>query len=283
MITIAIPFYNAEKFLPDAIRSVFAQSFQDWELILIDDGSTDSSLKIANTIDDPRVRVYSDGKNKRLAARLNEVTQLAKYNYIARMDADDIMHPNRLEIQIEILERNSHIDLVSTGMYSISNDDVLRGVRGSSFDNPNLLDLLQKKTGILHASLLVRKEWYLRNKYNDKLKLGQDTELWYRAAKRNDLKIKIIETPLYFYREEGNVTREKLLRAYKNEREYLAGYIDNNFFQIKYIVKSYLKSSFVTLFGTPAFLLNRRNQTINHSQKNDFDYSLNFVKNTIIE
>ena len=79
-ITIAIPFYNAEEYLPDAIRSVFAQTFQDWELLLIDDGSTDASLAIANSVDDERVRVISDGKNKKLAARLNEVTQWAKYD-----------------------------------------------------------------------------------------------------------------------------------------------------------------------------------------------------------
>jgi len=62
-ITIGMPFYNAEKYLADAIRSVFAQTYQDWELILMDDGSTDQSLEIAKSVDDPRVRVFSDGKN----------------------------------------------------------------------------------------------------------------------------------------------------------------------------------------------------------------------------
>ena len=89
-ITIGIPFYNAEAYLADAIRSVFAQTYEDWELILIDDGSTDNSLAIARSVDDPRVRVYSDGKNKKLASRLNELTQLATYEFIARMDADDV-------------------------------------------------------------------------------------------------------------------------------------------------------------------------------------------------
>jgi len=82
-VTIGLPFYNAEKYLTDAIRAVFAQTHQHWELILIDDGSTDGSLKIAKSVQDPRVRVYSDGKNKKLAARLNEITKLAKYEYIA--------------------------------------------------------------------------------------------------------------------------------------------------------------------------------------------------------
>src|SRR5690554_4188978 len=90
-VSIGIPFFNAEAYLLDAIKSVFAQTHQNWELILLDDGSTDRSLEIARSIDDPRVRVYSDGQNKHLAARLNEIARLARYEYLARMDADDLM------------------------------------------------------------------------------------------------------------------------------------------------------------------------------------------------
>src|SRR5699024_12652561 len=78
-ISIGLPFYNAEEFLLDSIKSIFAQTYQNWELILIDDGSTDNSLSIAQSIDDPRVRLYSDGKNKKLAARLNEIAKLARH------------------------------------------------------------------------------------------------------------------------------------------------------------------------------------------------------------
>ena len=95
-LTIGIPFFNAEATLLDAVRSVFAQTHQDWELLLVDDGSTDRSLELARSIDDPRVRVYSDGRNKRLAARLNEISRLARFDHVARMDADDVCLPERL-------------------------------------------------------------------------------------------------------------------------------------------------------------------------------------------
>jgi glycosyltransferase involved in cell wall biosynthesis len=72
--TIGIPFYNAEAYLGDAIRSIFAQTYHDWELILVDDGSTDRSLEIARAVRDPRVRVISDGQNRRLPYRLNQIT-----------------------------------------------------------------------------------------------------------------------------------------------------------------------------------------------------------------
>jgi glycosyltransferase involved in cell wall biosynthesis len=218
-VTIAIPFYNAETFLPDAIRSVFAQTYQDWELILIDDGSTDRSLDIARSVRDLRVRVVSDGQNKKLAARLNEITELAKYDYIARMDADDLMSPHRIEIQMNILESNPGIDLVSTALYSVKNDLTLVGYRGSNDSNVSFDRLIRKKVGILHASLLARKQWYKRNKFLESLKICQDSDMWLRASKKGDLKIKILANPLYVYREEGNITAKKLLQAYKIERK----------------------------------------------------------------
>src|SRR4030066_138114 len=96
LVTVGIPFFNNQDTLPDAIRSIFAQSFQDWELLLLDDGSTDGSLQIAQSIDDPRVRVISDGCNRKLPARLNQIIDLARGQYIARMDADDLCGITRL-------------------------------------------------------------------------------------------------------------------------------------------------------------------------------------------
>jgi glycosyltransferase involved in cell wall biosynthesis len=158
-ITIGLPFYNAEKFLADAIRSVFAQTYTDWELILMDDGSTDGSLEIAKSVNDPRVRVYSDGENKKLAARLNEIVQLAKYDIIARMDADDLMSPTRLEKQLKVLTNNSKIDLVTAGLFSTTNDLKLIGVRISNKSDIKFNEVIQKKSnGIVHAAILARKD-----------------------------------------------------------------------------------------------------------------------------
>src|SRR5690606_12105870 len=85
VVTIGIPFFNPGPLIEDAVRSVFSQTFSDWELILLDDGSTDESLRRVQQIRDPRVKVYSDGRNKGLVTRLNEITQLASGKYLARM------------------------------------------------------------------------------------------------------------------------------------------------------------------------------------------------------
>lgn len=239
MVTIAIPFYNAEKYLVDAIKSVFAQTYTKWELILIDDGSTDNSLAIAQSIKDPRVRVYSDGKNKRLAARLNEVTKLAKYDYIARMDADDLMMPDRIEKQLEVLINND-VDIVTTGVYSILNNFDIVGIRGTNYEAVNFKDLLSRKVGIIHAAIIAKKSWYQRNMYDESLSIAQDLDLWLRTSKKNDLKIISIAESLYIYREEDNITKKKLIKAYKNERNMIRKYCDTSF-NIK-ILKLYVKT-----------------------------------------
>lgn len=276
-ITIAIPFYNAEDYLLEAIRSVFAQTYTEWELILIDDGSTDNSLQIVNSINDPRVRVLSDGKNKRLAGRLNEVTKLAKYDYIARMDADDLMVVNRLELQMKEFEKNPDLDIVTTGVYSVLNNLELKGVRGADFENPSFDEVMTKKVGITHAALLAKKSWYQRNQYDESLTIAQDLDLWIRSSKKNDLKIKSIALPLYIYREENNVTYQKLIRAYNNERAMIKKYAEQGKFMLYF--KSYVKTIVVkvlNLIGKIDKLQERR--TKEKISKNNIRRYLNEIK-----
>ncbi len=281
-ITIGIPFYNAEAYLADAIRSVFAQTYEDWELILIDDGSTDNSLAIARSVDDPRVRVYSDGKNKKLASRLNELTQLATYEFIARMDADDLISPSRLEKQMKIFEKFPEKDLVSTGVFSITNDKELIGSRGDSAKDVSLEDLLYKRVGIVHAAILARKSWYQRNQYDTSLKIAQDYDLWLRSSSKDDLNIFLLPEPLYYYREEGNATAKKLVSAYTNERRMYSKYAGDHYLRL--LLKSYAKTFVVktlSLFGKLDILLNNRsNKQIDSELLERYSRELEMIKNT---
>jgi len=283
-VTIGIPFYNAEKYLLDAVKSVFAQTHKKWELILIDDGSTDNSLAIAKSIKDPRVRVYSDGKNLKLAARLNQITELAKYDYIARMDADDLMSPTRIEKQLKILKDYPEIDLVSTGILSIDENLDIIGYRVPNYNYISFELLLEKKgTGIVHASILSKKEWYKRNRYDEILKIAQDYELWLRASSKNDLNIFLIKEPLYYYREFNNVNLNKILNAYKNDRQVIKKYAKK--YKLKFLTKSYIKTILVYIllkFGLNKFLLNQRvNSEIPKSIVNTYNENLKQIKSQI--
>lgn len=219
-VTIGVSFYNAERYLEDAIKSILAQTYSCWELILIDDGSKDNSLQIAQAYAkaDSRIRVISDGENKRLPYRLNQVISEAKGCYIARMDADDLIAVDRLEKQVNFLEENKQFNLVSTGILSVKNNLSFVGYRGSKANkNPNLADAVLGRTGIIHASILAKKDWYVRNLYNVDNKLAEDYELWLNAYLKNDLAVGFIEEPLYFYREEQNIKLDKLLTAYSTQ------------------------------------------------------------------
>ncbi|MFD1162236.1 glycosyltransferase family 2 protein [Hwangdonia seohaensis] len=281
-ITIGLPFYNAEDYLELSIKSVFAQTFTDWELILMDDGSTDRSLEIAKSINDPRVKVYSDGKNKKLAARLNEIVGLAKYEYLARMDADDLMSTTRLEKQYNLLKNNPGLDLISTGTVSIANDLTYLGARGADVSNISFIDLLLKRSSPLHASILSRTAWFKRNSYNESLKIAQDYDLWLRASKKNDFKLKIISDLLYYYREENNATSKKVLAAYKNERVMYKKYAGNAFYILW--LKSKLKSLMVlaiTLLNKEDILLKRRSHnSINSTDRDSYLAEVELIKKT---
>lgn len=257
-ITIGIPFYNAERYLSDAIKSVLVQSYPYWELILVDDGSSDKSLEIAKyyAAKDDRIRVLSDGKNKKLAARLNQIIYEAKYNFIARMDADDLMSIDRLEKQIEVLKRNPNISLVTTGCLTIGKENELTGVRlGRNFKMDAAM-ILNGVTNLLHASMLARKEWCIRNLYNENRVIAQDYELWLSAAKKNDLNYIVLEEPLYWYRVVENVTYFKLIKGYNTQ----ISVIENNY---KNIISEYLKNKIIFKFNLKkliVFILNKTNR-----------------------
>ena len=284
-VTIGLPFYNAEDFLVMALKSIYAQTYTDWELILMDDGSTDNSMQIVRRLKDPRIRVYSDGKNKKLAARLNEIVRLAKYDYIVRMDADDLMSTRRIETQMQVFDRHMHLDLVSTGTISINNELEYFGSRGVAKENITTSELLKKKGSPLHASIIGKKSWFLRNPYNESLKIAQDYELWIRSSKQNDFRIKTIPDRLYYYREENNAKANKILAAYRNERQMIKKYgeSETNSLLIKSLAKS-MAVKFISSINREEWLLRRRSSANNGNSEERETYlnELKIIKNTTL-
>ena len=127
LVTIGIPFFKDKEYLSAAIQSVINQTYQNWELILMDDGSSDGSLEIAKSFKDKRIRIVSDGKNKGLPSRLNEIVGLARGEFVARMDADDIMHPERIEKQVDYLIDHPEVNVLGTMAYVIDASNSIIG------------------------------------------------------------------------------------------------------------------------------------------------------------
>lgn len=289
MITIGIPIYNAEAYLEDAINSVLIQSFVDWELILIDDGSTDRSLQIALAFDDPRIKVLSDGKNKKLPSRLNQIIELAKYDYIARMDADDLMDIDRLKIQLDYLKSHPEIDLVTTGMYSIGKKNEILGKRIPENYMMNAGEILQGLTNLLHASMLARKEWCSRNLYRVDNALAEDYELWLSAAIKEDLKYAVIQEPLYYYREVENVKKDKMIKGYNTQIEVIERYYSGVISEAckKRIVKKFeIKKKivkFLYFFNLMFVLQKRRVSSVSEDDTKRYNKNLSLIEAVVLK
>jgi glycosyltransferase involved in cell wall biosynthesis len=183
LVTIGISFFNDEADLPDALRSVYAQSFDDWELLLVDDGSTDRSPEIAAAVAaaDPRVRFLRDGRNLRLGARLNQIADLAQGRFIARMDADDLMHPDRLRLQVSHLLENPGIDQLGSASYGMNDAYEIAGVRYFEV-GPDPMRSLMRLRLISHPNILGPTEWFRRNRYDESLPRSCDMDLWARTC-----------------------------------------------------------------------------------------------------
>jgi glycosyltransferase involved in cell wall biosynthesis len=197
-VTIGIPFLNARRSLTAAVRSVFAQTHPEWELLLVDDGSSDGSIDVVRRLDDPRVRLVRDGSHRGLCARLNQIAAMARGAYLARMDADDVMHPERIERQLALLGADPGVDLVDTATFTVDDDLTPLGVRG---DRP--LDCRPEavlRDGLLiHPTVTGRAEWFRRNPYDPAFVRAEDRELWIRT--RATTRFARLTEPLFFYRE----------------------------------------------------------------------------------
>lgn len=254
MVTIAIPIYNAERHLRDAIQSVINQTYRDWILYLINDGSSDKSLAImqeyANR--DCRIRIINDGENKGLVARLNQSIVLAETKYYARMDADDIMYVTRIEEQVKFLEEHLDVDVLGTSIMTI--DDENRIV-GSGFYEGQV-------KGFIHPTVMGHTTWFKNNPYSMWAVRAEDTELWMRTAAES--KFWALGKPLLFYREFGVPTLSKtlqsqrtLLRIFSRYKEYkrpLGWFFKNSLITIAKMVVY----TFFSAIGRTDYVVKRR-------------------------
>jgi len=151
-----LPVYNAESYVGKTIESILSQDFQDWELIIINDGSKDNSDAVINKYTDARI-LYISRENKGLAATLNQGIALSKGEYIARIDADDLCHPQRLTKQIRFMETHKDVVLVGCNVRYIDHNGNVLGYSSSCIGSNNIREKLKQDNCIFHPSVLIRK------------------------------------------------------------------------------------------------------------------------------
>jgi glycosyltransferase involved in cell wall biosynthesis len=183
LVSVVLPFYNAQATLAAAIRSILFQSYGHWELILLDDGSTDNSLCIAENVADPRIKIISGGYNRRLPRRLNQGVAFSQGEYIARMDADDIAYPDRLATQVAFLENHPQIDLLGSRVLIFEEGGKIVGTYPFQRTHVDICSRPWAGFYLAHPTWMGKARWFKENPYQLNATRIEDQDLLLRTFK----------------------------------------------------------------------------------------------------
>ena len=295
MVTVLMPVYNGEHFLNEAIKSILNQSLQDFEFLIINDGSTDNSEAIIKTFDDPRIR-YISKINEGLSKTLNYGVKIAKYEYVARMDCDDIATQDRLKIQLDFMIKNPKFVLVGGSAVEINEEGEYIGDRIAEVNEDKIREKLPF-TSFIHPTVMFRRDVALQTDgYPEQINKGEDAVFFFRMSKKGRIinlsKIilkyrvsrfslsprdkksqKIINECVLFYAKNNyvndvllekfnsiEINLSKDLRLFNYYRYLSVCYTLNNYQfrkSISYLVKSYKvkRTFFIELLVIPIFLI----------------------------
>ena len=217
LVSIIMGVYNGETFLREAMDSILAQTYQNWELIVCNDGSADDTGALLKEYasKDPRVRVITHKVNKGLASSLNDCLEYVRGEYIARMDCDDKSVPNRLERQVDYLDSHRDCDLVGTFMQAFSGGELLHVIETKEI--PTKYDL-PKGAPFAHATIMVRTSvmkalgGYCVSRHTVRT---EDVDLWYRFFAKGYRGVNIPEV-LYLVRMDSAAYQRRKLKYMLN-------------------------------------------------------------------
>jgi glycosyltransferase involved in cell wall biosynthesis len=215
---------DAEVTLPLALRSLQAQSWDDWELLLYDDGSRDGTRAIMEATGDPRVRVFAEARSRGLACRLNQAIDAAEGELFARMDADDVAFPRRLEHQVAFLRSHPEVDLLATGAIVIDARNRPLGLFPCDGEDHEAI-CAHPHTGFYfpHPTWMGRIQWFRRFRYRDGLRKAEDQDLLLRAYRLS--RFALLPTPLLGYRQDRLSLRKALSSRAASARVLAAAFV----------------------------------------------------------
>ncbi|WP_428331634.1 glycosyltransferase family 2 protein [Mucilaginibacter sp.] len=203
LVSVIMPVFNCEKFIKEAIDSILNQSFVDFELIIIDDCSTDDTVTIINEYKDQRINFIQKLKNTGYVSSLNMALKIAKGELIARMDGDDVSHLKRLEKQVTFLNSNPNIAICGSWYELSSTKETIK----YPTENEEIKIALLEYCALGHPTVMFRKS-FLNNyqlSYDEAFSPAEDYELWTRIAVVGQIS-NIPETLLYYRMHTGQVS-----------------------------------------------------------------------------
>jgi glycosyltransferase involved in cell wall biosynthesis len=208
LISVGMAVHNCEKTLRMAILSIARQTYRNWELLILDDGSTDRTVEIARSFGDTRIKVISDGVHHGLPTRLNEAISLSTGKYFARMDGDDVAYPERFARQIQYLEDHSQIDLLGAGILVFKGDGCVRGTRTIWRTHEGICGRPWVGFYLPHPTWMGKTAWFRKHFYQPDAVRMEDQELMLRTYQTS--RFASLEEILVGYREETFSLRKSL-------------------------------------------------------------------------
>ncbi|MBE0427546.1 MAG: glycosyltransferase family 2 protein [Nitrospirae bacterium] len=187
-VSIIMSVYNGAKYVRKAVNSVLNQTFTDFEFIIVNDASTDDTGEILKQYGDNRITIINNSENIGLTKSLNKGIQISKGKYIARMDADDIAMPERIEKQVQFMEKNENIAILGTDYYPI---DELGRRTHAKLKRPHTTEEIKKSIFLfnpfIHSTLMIRR-WVFEEMggYDERFELAQDYELSLRILSKHE-------------------------------------------------------------------------------------------------
>lgn len=267
-ISILLPVFNDEKFIKRAVDSVLNNSYSNYELIIVNDGSSDNSIDVINSIKDERIKVYNKS-NSGLIETLNYGLKKCNNEIIMRMDGDDEIEKDKISIQLSNFS-NSNSILLGTGGSIIDNMSKFKSLVNVPENNISILKKMRKmQPSIIHASIMFYKDAIIKSgSYDEKFSVAEDYELFYRLSRLGELSN--IDIPLYKIRkneENVSVTRSRIQllntmiarKLYFNPETFKVNHEDYSKTKIE-IEKSY---SFKIINFLSNKINNSRNQLLN--------------------
>ncbi len=239
LVTVGITTYNNESTIETCIESILDQTFQDFEVLIINDGSNDDTSDILNTYaTHPKINIINDSENLGSPTRHNELAELANGKYLAKVDADDYMAKTRLEVQLRYFAKSKLLKIISSWAYSINEAGRVIGTKNYK-SNISPFNLLFKNP-IIHSTVMAETKWFLENKYDPTLLRCQDVDLWVRSIKSENYLL--IEDYLVYYRE--SIDKAKLRKS----REYTFKVINKNKSRLNFLEYSFLNFLYFTKY-----------------------------------
>lgn len=184
-ISIVLPVFNSEKFIADSIQSLINQTFTDFELIIIDDGSKDQSVSIIKSFKDSRIQLVQNDKNRGIAFSRNMGLKMAKGKYYAPFDSDDLALPEKLEKQFNFLEKHTEFGMIGSWARLIDANGKFLKTKWKLSANPETIpSILLFKNYFAQPALLIRKTAIPEGGYSPHLEIGEDYLMWFDIAGR---------------------------------------------------------------------------------------------------